>query len=118
METQEVICRKCERKFVPNFAFDFYPDAGEETGLCENCIISELLGKNNSQKDPVPISETHIHSVCKTNQGETTCKFLAMASSGMVCAKHSILEGNILSRAGTMLAQGDNCSGPPNFETL
>lgn len=60
-------------------------------------------------------------AVCRMGQGEATCSFLTVGPGGNSmygCAKGSELERTIKQRraAGSMRAQGDNCSGPPAFE--
>ncbi|GEM_PF-2275102 len=66
--------------------------------------------------EPTKLDETRIKTLCKSGQGRLTCSFLAMAAPhGMCCAKGTAFESAIRSRRPTMKAQGDNCSGPPDF---
>ena len=61
------------------------------------------------------LSKNQVDDVCGLGNGEKTCAFLLLGAGGMECAKRSGVEKVIRSRlsAGTMVAKGDNCSGPP-----
>ncbi|MBU6231096.1 MAG: hypothetical protein KGI45_01080 [Patescibacteria group bacterium] len=65
--------------------------------------------------EPTPLSEDRVKTLCKMGRGPDTCSFL-IAGTGMCCAKGSVFEQAILERRPTMKAQGDNCSGPPEFK--
>lgn len=113
----EFTCRKCNLSFVPTFLFDFYQDGEDpEVGLCENCMMAKVFGSAPSG-DPKPLPEGYQDAVCKFGQGSATCSFLAWGD-GLVCLKGSSLETAINRRRqeGSMVAKGDNCSGPPDFQ--
>ncbi|MEK7640376.1 MAG: hypothetical protein AAB389_00040 [Patescibacteria group bacterium] len=63
------------------------------------------------------LSDKQVEKVCGLGKGEKTCSFLTMSAYGFECAKKTAIEKIIKERreAGTMNAQGNNCSGPPNF---
>jgi hypothetical protein len=56
-------------------------------------------------------------ATCLPGAGHLTCRFLTFAPGGWGCAKRSDLAAYIGKRIaeGTMRAQGDNCSGAPEF---
>lgn len=63
------------------------------------------------------ITDDHVKNVCGLGQGEKCCAFLA-SRARWECAKDIPgVRDTILLRlaAGTMVAKGDNCSGPPDF---
>jgi hypothetical protein len=65
------------------------------------------------------IPDEIVQSVCGLGRGEGCCAFLT-ARNGFECAKALPgLDSAIRARleAGEMTAQGDNCSGPPDFAT-
>jgi hypothetical protein len=55
----------------------------------------------------------YIKTICKMSTGATTCKYLAMDSSGFICGKViPAIKGVVDSKVpGEMRAQGDNCAG-------
>ena len=112
----KVTCRKCDHTYIPNFAFDFYPDGKDpKVGLCERCMMTEAL----APKPPQTVSVDHGKNVCKFGRGPFTCSFLIVqGGEGLKCAKKSDFEGIIRERLskGSMLAKGDNCFGPPDFK--
>jgi hypothetical protein len=59
----------------------------------------------------------HIDTVCRPGCGASSCAFL-MFGGGFECAKGGEFELFIRRRLAdeTMTAQGDNCSGPPDFQ--
>lgn len=62
------------------------------------------------------LSDAHVEGVCRLGQGAACCAFL-MRQDGWFCAKiDAVLVSTITDRRPTMRAQGDNCSGPPNYE--
>ena len=65
------------------------------------------------------LSEQCTQTVCKRGQGNETCAFLAYSGADQewICAKGTELEPILATRkmTGEMIAQGDNCSGPPFF---
>jgi len=62
-------------------------------------------------------NDTHVETVCKPGQGAATCRYLAVSpgreGTRYTCEKASGLRPQIDERvkAGTMVAQGDNCGG-------
>lgn len=121
---EKCTCSKCGHTFVPSFVFDFYPEPTKDNpnaGICENCMLKEALSRSDAEMVSVP--REYETTVCKRGQGAITCCFLAVGPVGPVgevgyaCLKKSSLEANIRVklRNGTMLAKGDNCSGPPDF---
>lgn len=69
-----------------------------------------------SGQAPVPIpSEQHRRQVCRYGQGAGCCCFLASGVGRWMCLKGSNLALSVLARKPGMFAQGDNCSGPPDF---
>lgn len=73
-----------------------------------------------------PLPDGHLEAVCRIGQGEKCCAYLAMGGPvedlpGWTCAKDMpTIRAAIALRlaAGTMTAKGDNCSGPPDFESV
>jgi hypothetical protein len=64
-----------------------------------------------------PMSDEWIEAVCRRGQGEHACAFLAL-SAGWECAKGMPGVATVIRRRldeGTMKAQGDHCSGPPQY---
>lgn len=64
------------------------------------------------------LSKEQMENICRVGQGKETCAFLIMTPDGMSCAKGTDSE-KILSfrrETGQMRAQGDNCSGPPEYK--
>ncbi|MEK7498452.1 MAG: hypothetical protein AAB611_01170 [Patescibacteria group bacterium] len=61
----------------------------------------------------------HTKIVCKLGQGTNVCSFLILSAEGFECAKGTTWQAQIAERraAKSMTAMGDNCSGPPNFES-
>ncbi len=66
------------------------------------------------------LPEEHLKNVCRLGQGKATCSFLAMGGAGFECQKGTSIEKVIRERlaASTMGAKGDNCSGPPHFQSF
>lgn len=58
-----------------------------------------------------------VRELCRIGQADRCCIFLVASPRGFECAKGSSLEAVLLARrdAGTMVARGDNCDGPPTF---
>lgn len=56
-------------------------------------------------------------TLCLAGAGKATCRFLTFGPGGWQCAKGSDLEAYLNARVvrGTLQAQGDNCSGFPEF---
>jgi hypothetical protein len=116
---EKCTCRRCDRSFVPSFAFDFYPDGDDpNVGLCERCMLKELFDKQEPHGDPSPLPPGYVDGVCKKGQSKATCSFLGMTTDGFRCLKSSSLEKTIRQRLeeGAMVAKGDNCSGPSDFK--
>lgn len=68
------------------------------------------------------LSDEHVGEVCGLGRGEKCCAFLAMGGENgtWACAKElPNVVGAIRARLanGTMQERGDNCAGPPTFET-
>lgn len=64
------------------------------------------------------MTEQWLNEVCKPGQGASACSYLAVTGEGWRCAK--LIDGlmqaiNARREAGTMQAQGDNCSGDGDF---
>lgn len=62
------------------------------------------------------INDRHVDAVCGPGKGAGTCAFLTVGS-GWFCAKQTIHESLLRSRAatGAMRARSENCSGFPDF---
>lgn len=58
-----------------------------------------------------------ITNLCKIGKGNATCSFLMVGSDGLECAKGTSFETTLRIRreASSMVALGDNCSGPPYY---
>ena len=67
---------------------------------------------------PTSVSETTIEEICQPGIGKGTCRFLIFDGE-FCCSKGSNFQSQIELRfeEGTMVACGDNCSGPPDFKT-
>lgn len=68
--------------------------------------------------DPRDLTYEHVVNVCALGQGVACCAFLTHGPTGWTCAKAlPAIRATIRVRlaAGSMVAQGDNCSGPPDF---
>lgn len=66
------------------------------------------------------LEKEQLRKICKLGSGEATCSFLSFSSEdGFSCLKKTGLEEIIRQKrdSGQMNAKGDNCSGPPNFDT-
>jgi hypothetical protein len=65
------------------------------------------------------LTEHHIREVCQVGAGKHCCSFLVCGPGGFECSKRTPIELLIRLRrsAGTMVAKGENCSGPPEFST-
>lgn len=65
------------------------------------------------------LTDEHIRDVCRMGQGAACCSFLILGSGGFECAKGTSLEQTLrVRREFGMTAQGDNCSGPPDYAAL
>lgn len=64
------------------------------------------------------ISKERADEVCRIGQGRSCCIFVGDAPQGLVCMKASVYATEMIQRklTGQMKAQGDNCSGPPDFK--
>lgn len=64
------------------------------------------------------LPESHVEKVCKFGKGPEACSFLALGD-GFACLKGGNLEQLIRDRRAqkTIRSMGDNCSGPPAFQT-
>lgn len=106
-------CGKCGREWVPDFSLDCYKI--DEIELCEPCAMPIFM----NAAEPTPVDENRSKEVCKIGQGSATCMFLGMQPS-FVCLKHTQLD-SLLRKSleeGSMVAKGDNCSGPPAFNII
>lgn len=66
-----------------------------------------------------PLARAHVDAVCLFGQGARCCAYLAMGE-GFRCLKDDsglaqIIKARI--ERGESRARGDNCSGPPEFES-
>jgi hypothetical protein len=59
------------------------------------------------------ISKDHLDSVCKIEQGESTCRYIALSHIGHVCMKNSPakLKLDEMASEEKMKARSDNCDG-------
>ncbi len=59
-------------------------------------------------------TEEHVQGICKFQQGEATCRYLALNPEGLHCVKASILRETLDERVkdGDIRSRGDNCDGP------
>ncbi len=115
----QVTCRKCGHgPYTPNFTFDFYEDGvdGPGTGLCEKCVMTQVLNPL-ADKEPTAMTDKHLDAVCRMGGDSACCRYV-LFSSGFKCAKGSNMQSTIDSRAKTMKAKGDNCSGPLEFKKV
>ena len=66
----------------------------------------------------------HVERACRPGEGAATCRFLAGTGpfgAHHFCAKSSKELVRVIEErrvAGLMIAQADNCSGPPSFVTI
>ena len=111
----QVECRNCGARYIPDFSRDYYGGENGRGGLCESCMMRGILVK----PDPVAVTdEKHLDEVCLPGKGHKSCRYLAMMpGSGMSCAKGSNFQSAIDERAAGMRAQGNNCSGPPDYKS-
>ncbi len=65
------------------------------------------------------IDEKHLKNVCKLGGGAFTCSYLAIGGQEFECLKGTGFQMKIDQRRAqkSMHAMGDNCSGPPKFES-
>lgn len=117
LKEDEVECSKCGAIYVPDFKRDYYGGENGRGGKCESCFMSELSVQQKPLPNPVAVTdEKRLNDVCRLKKGRETCRYLAMHPDlGMACAKGSNLQSAIDQRVSGMRAQGDNCSGPPDF---
>ena len=57
-------------------------------------------------------------SVCRIGQGASTCAFLLCGARGFECAKGTGFESLVRENLPKMIAQADNCQGPPEYLPL
>jgi hypothetical protein len=113
---KQYTCRLCGHgPYTPSIMFNFYQDDvdGLGTGLCESCIMNVSF----ATKGPVSITEEQRVNLCKGGQGADACRYLVF-TEGFKCAKGSSIQSTIENRAGSMLAKGCYCLGPPNFKKI
>lgn len=118
LKESEVECKDCHLVFVPSFSMDYYGSTNSRDGQCEQCMMRKAFKK----PDPVELpSDEHVRDVCLFMQGEKICRYLVMLAGSSTrpehCAKGSDLHQAIDFNSKTMAAKGDNCSGPPDFES-
>lgn len=109
-----VKCAVCGREDVPSFTLDYFTIDDRE--VCEPCAMAIYM----KARDVYPISEKQVMDVCKAGQGAAACVFGGVSGKGYVCMKHSTLHDTLEARRkeGSMIAQGDNCTGVPAFRVL
>lgn len=63
------------------------------------------------------IRNDRLNNVCKPGKGPFTCSYLGMGEQGLECLKSTEFQKAIdhMRAAKSMVAMGDNCSGPPEF---
>jgi hypothetical protein len=62
---------------------------------------------------PLIPSETHRKEVCLIGFMHETCRYVGLGSEGWICIKNAKIAEQL--RVASMVARGDNCSGPPDF---
>lgn len=116
---EQVTCSRCNLTFVPSFFCDYYKDENDPSlVVCETCVIAGVRARVMAEKAPLPVPFGYEKTVCKVGEGSTTCRFCAASNGAYTCTKGTYIEATIRARADgsePMTAQGDNCSGPPNF---
>ncbi|MDB5194668.1 MAG: hypothetical protein JWN50_682 [Parcubacteria group bacterium] len=113
----QVRCSKCGREYTLSIMDDYYSATNNTDGDCERCMMRKAFAK----PAPVVVSEEHAEKVCKIGNGAATCIFVMQSGGQWECAKGSDFERAIKTRRDDshgMVAQGDNCSGPPDFTPL
>jgi len=77
-------------------------------GVDFNNQLGEYL-LDNGRKIP----KAHLNSVCKMNQKEKTCRYIALSKIGYVCMKKSPAKQKLdeMSNNESMSARSDNCEG-------
>lgn len=64
-------------------------------------------------------TDDHVNAICQPGRKAACCRYLASDGNGWACVKFHdagrVIEARVA--AGSMVARGDNCSGPPLFET-
>jgi hypothetical protein len=68
--------------------------------------------------DAAKIPDGHERAICRLGDGEATCAFLTFGGDWLCAKAMADVAATIRSRlaAGSMVAKGDNCSGPPAFD--
>jgi hypothetical protein len=63
--------------------------------------------------DDRKIPKAHLEGVCKIEQKDKTCRFIALSKIGYVCMKKSPAKVKLdeMAKDGNMVAQSDNCEG-------
>jgi hypothetical protein len=64
--------------------------------------------------EPTPVTHKQLEQLCKLGCMTATCAYLSN-NGQFCCTKGTEMEPAIRERRLTMTAQGDNCSGPPDF---
>jgi hypothetical protein len=59
------------------------------------------------------ISKIHLDTVCKIEQKEKTCRYIALSKIGYVCMRNSPARIKLdqLVKDGSMMAKAENCEG-------
>ena len=117
MPTEAMTCSKCATSYIPSPTRDFYEDP-EVPGryFCEKCITDPL-----QLPPPVDITVERSLDLCRKSEKGGTCRFLVSGTESVfACAKNSNMHAFLNGRAleGKLKAQGDNCTGPPDFKPL
>ena len=77
-------------------------------GVDFNDQLSDYLLDENRK-----ISKAHLNSVCKIEQKEKTCRYIALSQIGYVCMKKSPAKDKLdeMANSNSMSALSDNCEG-------
>lgn len=61
---------------------------------------------------------SYVTDVCKIGQGNDCCRYLVAGVAGFQCVKLTSMKSVLDARGTTMTAQGDNCEGKQQEESL
>jgi len=69
-------------------------------------------------QENISVDNDYVHRVCKPGYGAATCSYIGAMAKGWICMKKTELEAQVNRRRNekSMVAMGDNCSGPPEFK--
>lgn len=62
------------------------------------------------------IPKEHLKDVCRIGMKKVTCRYVGLGKEGWICIKGAVIAEQL--RVASMLARGDNCSGPPDFTSI